>query len=128
MRPWSLAAAAAGAGAAYRLGAVRRQLRRADPQLRTSSAHLMAFLSPHTMNAAHRLSALRRPRPVPGVTVRDEHVEVEGRNVPLIVLEPAGRDRPSPALLWLHGGGYTMQRAADPSRTCRASPASSACW
>lgn len=114
MRAWSIVVAAlAGAGLARRLGAVHHHLQRADPDLRTLSAHLTAFMSPRTMDVTRRLASLRRPHPVPGVAVRDERAEADGRGVDLIVMEPAGRDRPSPALLWLHGGGYTMQRAAD---------------
>lgn len=70
-------------------------------------------MSPRTLRLIRALTALRR-----GET---EGVEVltldSGAGVRLF--RPTGVAEPTPALLWIHGGGYVMGRAQQDDRLCR---------
>lgn len=58
-----------------------------------------------------RLSGLRRPRPVPGVTIRDAIVPVAGnRSLRVRLYIPDIPAASRPAMLWLHGGGFLFGR------------------
>lgn len=43
-----------------------------------------------------------------GVAVRDERLALAGRTLDVRIFEPAGRARPGRALLYMHGGGWTL--------------------
>jgi len=63
------------------------------------------------MRALERLQGTRTPDGVDVVPLGD------GAGVR--VFRPAGSATPSPALLWIHGGGYVIGRAAQDDRLCR---------
>jgi acetyl esterase/lipase len=50
--------------------------------------------------------AFAAPRP-PGITVSDERVAAEGRDIPIRIYRPEGQGTGA-GLLYLHGGGYIM--------------------
>jgi len=57
----------------------------------------------------------------PGVT-RSEHA-IPGfdgdPDVGVLLYKPAGRATPAPAMVWIHGGGYVIGKAADDDLACR---------
>ncbi|MFZ4519313.1 MAG: alpha/beta hydrolase [Microthrixaceae bacterium] len=54
-------------------------------------------------------AAITRPTPpVAGTTVRELLPGPDGPPVRLLVIEPEGRDRPGPAVFFIHGGGLVM--------------------
>lgn len=85
------------------------------PDLRLAGRLLpRAVVSTRTLPAvrtAYRLLSLVRPRDVSVVHV-SPHARVR-------VFRPPGAQRPGPALLWVHGGGYVIGRAQQDDRTCR---------
>lgn len=79
---------------------------------RVAPRHL---IGPRTLPPLRRLSAFRegRARETPGVEV----ITLEsGAGVRLF--RPVGADEPTPALLWIHGGGYVMGTARQDDRLC----------
>ncbi|MGI9576815.1 MAG: alpha/beta hydrolase, partial [Microthrixaceae bacterium] len=86
-----------------------------DPELRT-----MARLLPRGVGSERALRVIRplerlvdRRPPPPGITV--EHAG----SVPIRVQRPEGEaDAPHPAVLWLHGGGYVLGKAAQDDKNC----------
>jgi acetyl esterase/lipase len=84
-----------------------------DPELRAALAEFMAdgpqALTPATIPAARAAN--------PGRLITDDDlrhggtITVERRtagDVPVLILRPAGRSRPLPAMVYLHGGGLVM--------------------
>ncbi len=72
------------------------------------------LLGPRTLPLMRRLERLQRIRAPDGVDV----VPL-GEGAGVRVFRPAGIAAPSPALLWIHGGGYVIGRAAQDDRLCR---------
>ncbi|MBP2419095.1 alpha/beta hydrolase [Microlunatus capsulatus] len=106
-----LAVTALGAGAALvRAGGRRRALVAAVPaDLRHPALYLPFTVSAPLLRLVRRTT----PRPsalAPGTTVRRKRVPGRDGSPPVDVLvyEPAGRRRPSGALLWVHGGGFVL--------------------
>jgi acetyl esterase/lipase len=90
------------------LAARRAAVDRVPPELRAPICWLPLAINGLT------LPLLRRLPPPPtavreGVTVVQRTVGLPGRRpVPVHVYEPSGRDRPSGAVLWIHGGGLVI--------------------
>jgi acetyl esterase/lipase len=95
---------------------VSGEVGRVDPELRRIGWFLpRGVAGDRTLRLVRPLERLldRRPLP-PGVTV--EHAG----EVPLRVQRPDPRPNgPGPAVLWLHGGGYVLGKAAQDDRNCR---------
>jgi len=72
-----------------------------------------AAVGPRTLKPVRMLTGLPGRMPAKGVTV-----EKVGP-VSVRVHRPIAGDRPLPALLWIHGGGYVMGTAAQDDRMCR---------
>lgn len=72
------------------------------------------LIGPKTMPVMRVLERLHGTRPPDGVDVIPL-----GDGVGVRVFRPAGLTRPAPALLWIHGGGYVIGRAAQDDRLCR---------
>lgn len=101
----SLAGMTALAGWTWQRG---RAIARVSPELRDPLMWL-----PLSINSKATLAVARRffeqPKvPVAGVAVRQESVEADGVDIPVVVYEPEGRQVPGPALLWIHGGGTVL--------------------
>ena len=88
-----------------------------DPELRSIARVLpRSFVGERALKVIRPLERLmdRRPLP-PGVTL--EHAG----SVPVRVQRPDVRDGdagPRPAILWLHGGGYVLGKAAQDDKNC----------
>ena len=98
----SAAVAAAAVAAAPR---VRRQLRMIDgidPQFRVPMAYVPLTINATTLTLSRRMSAPTAD--LAGVEVR--------------VYDPAGRTDGSPAVLYIHGGGYVIGTAAGDDAVC----------
>lgn len=85
------------------------------PQLRFSGAVCRIFLGRYTPGLMRLLGLLSRPirpLPPPGVRVAREYLTREdGSRMRMLMLTPkkrSGGDKPLPAVMWLHGGGYSM--------------------
>ncbi|HWG23301.1 MAG TPA: alpha/beta hydrolase [Actinospica sp.] len=70
---------------------------------------------PRTLGLQRRLDALSRLRRVPDVSVIQLPTGASVR-----LHEPAPTSAPTPALLWIHGGGYVIGAAQQEDRLCRA--------
>jgi len=87
-----------------------------DPELRTLARVLPRGLAgDRALRVIRPLERMMDRRPPPaGVTVE------RAGSVPVRVQRPAGvGDAPRPALLWLHGGGYILGKAAQDDKNCR---------
>ena len=68
----------------------------------------------HTMTAAEvrakldNLGADKRPPRPEGLEVEDIVAELDGRNLAMRIYRPAGLKGPQPAMLYFHGGGWTI--------------------
>jgi acetyl esterase/lipase len=110
-----LAAALVAAATATALVRRARTMAGVHPELRTAALWL-----PLSIGNRWTLTAVRRmwthtTTPVDGVTVTGHGVP-GGRDV--LVHEPAGRARPSGALLWIHGGGFVLGRPEGDAELC----------
>lgn len=78
------------------------------PDLRVPALYApMSLSGPRSLQAGR---SMMRPTAVrDGVVARDERVGPDATRV--VVYEPAGRSRPSGALVWIHGGGLVMGSA-----------------
>lgn len=98
--------ALAGAGAA--LLRRHRKVARVPSDLRTPVLYVPLSITGE--RSLRRGRSMMRPTVVrEGVITRDERVGPDATRV--VVYEPAGRDRPSGALVWIHGGGLVMGTA-----------------
>ncbi|MEV6769437.1 alpha/beta hydrolase [Nocardia sp. NPDC051030] len=81
----------------------------------------MARYLPRTVVGPRRLRLIRR---LIGLTPLDPRanavVAQSGPHVPVRVFRPAGHSGPMPGLLWMHGGGTVVGRAAMEDTQCRA--------
>jgi acetyl esterase/lipase len=95
----------------YRLERTRRRMADVPEELRDPKLFIPTTISNDTaLRIGRRLIGSAPPGPIAaGVTVGTERIPVSGRpDVRVLVYEPAGRTRPSPALVWIHGGGLVM--------------------
>jgi acetyl esterase/lipase len=101
-----LGAAALAAGAAVRAVARRRAaIAPVAPDLRTPMLYVpMSLHSDRALRLMRRIPA--RPAPL-AVGVELAERTTDG-GVPVHVYEPPARNRPSGALLWIHGGGFVL--------------------
>lgn len=111
-------AVALGIARAARLVARRKQLLAEIP----AELRHWVLLIPTSITNRLSLRIARRivsvpTRPIEGCLVRDEHAPAvgssrdEGGGVRIVVYEPVDRQRPTGALLWIHGGGLVMASA-----------------
>ncbi len=99
--------AATGRGLAQRRAAIAA----VAPELRHPALWLVSGLrGPRSVRAVRSLSRLAPLATVEGVEIGEHIVPAAGAqpSVRVVVYEPAGRTRPSGALLWIHGGGLVM--------------------
>lgn len=90
------------------------QLRRVPRELRTLNLRM-----PTPMWHASLAPVLRRLTDIPTVVVDGVRVqEVEAGPVRVLLYEPAGRSRPSGAVVWMHGGGLMLGRAENANERC----------
>ncbi len=84
------------------------------PELRSVARFTpRTLISPWTLPVLRRLTGLQRPR-TDGVEVLTLPSGVGVR-----LYRPAGTAQPTPALLWIHGGGYVLGTAAQDDLLCR---------
>ncbi len=87
----------------------RRALAPVAPELRNWQLLLPVELANERTLPIGRRVLGRSTACAPGVTSREVEVTAAGGGrVRTLVYEPAGRTRPSGAVLWIHGGGYVM--------------------
>lgn len=96
-----------GAVAAAAVARRYRTISAVAPALRTPDLWLPLWVDNRLLLAIGRRLYSRTTEPVAGVTVVQRQVP-GGQDV--FVYEPAGRERPSGALLWIHGGGTILGR------------------
>lgn len=111
----AVALAALGAATVSRWGARRwSSLQEISPELRVSPMMLLPLAPRHdaVVRGMQRLSARARP-PLPEMARWEQVPGADGQHaVPVVVYDPPGRDAPSGALLWVHGGGRVVGGAA----------------
>jgi acetyl esterase len=75
--------------------------------VRTRMADYPQSRDPDARRRRFEAYAARFDLPAPdGVIVRDAYAAATGRELPLRLFRPLGRDAPLPTLLYLHGGGF----------------------
>jgi len=85
---------------------VREAVARVAPELRTPLLHLVATPLTAKKLRAFRLIFKVRTKPGRGVSVTERYIGEP--SVRTVVFTPVYRDVPSPAVLWIHGGGYVV--------------------
>lgn len=112
------AAAAAAVAATPRVQRQKRMVDAIDPQFRVPMAYLPLTFTPTVVKAYRRA-------PVPSVDLGDVALDVrtlpaaDGLDgVEVRIYEPAGRSDGSPAVLFIHGGGYVIGSAAGDDALC----------
>jgi acetyl esterase/lipase len=85
------------------------------PDLRTPILWLPLFVDNPLVLAAGRRLFDRTSEPVAGTAI-SQHEVLGGQDV--FVYEPAGRQRPTGALLWIHGGGTILGRPETDHELC----------
>jgi len=93
---------------------VRRALRKVPRELRTPLMYVPVSVTNYWVLRAARRAVVTRTRVEPGVVLREERVG----HVPVNVYEPASRNRPSAALVWVHGGGLIAGGLAQDHDLC----------
>ncbi|MCV7344773.1 alpha/beta hydrolase [Mycolicibacterium rhodesiae] len=84
------------------------------PELRKAARFTpRALISPRTLPVLRRLTGLQRPK--------NDGVEVLTleSGIGIRLYRPAGAPTTTPALLWIHGGGYVLGTAAQDDALCR---------
>jgi acetyl esterase/lipase len=104
-----------GAAAAAAVLRCHRTLAAVAPDLRTPDLWLPLSVDNRFSLAIGRRLYRRTTEPVAGVTV-SQHEIPGGRDA--FVYEPAGRQRPSGALLWIHAGGTILGRPEGDHALC----------
>ncbi len=105
---------------ASRIAARRPAVAAVPAELRNPVLYLRFELrSERQLNMGRRLLARGMP-PVAGVELAEQTAPgLEGTSdVRIVTYEPAGREQPSGALLWIHGGGMVMGTTAQDDRFC----------
>ncbi len=106
------------AGAATALVARRRMIAAIPAELRNPLLYLPLSVSGERSLQFGR-STMPRPAPLrPGVSSRDVTIAGPGGDLKVVVYEREGRTGPSPALLWIHGGGLIMGTADGDNDLC----------
>lgn len=122
VRPFRLVPLALAGAALFGLTRRHRRVSTVAPELRHPQLYLpMSLTSDRSLRIGRQLFAKApQPPPAPGVDVRTEHVPAaDGRPaVRVVVHERIGRDGPSGALVWFHGGGLVMGTADQSSPLC----------
>lgn len=85
---------------------VREAVSRVAPELRSPLLPLIATPLTAKKLRAFRLIFVVRTKPGPGVSVTERYIGEP--SVRTVVFTPVYRDVPSPAVLWIHGGGYVV--------------------
>jgi acetyl esterase/lipase len=122
VRPARVVLGLATVGALAAARSARRRhtaLRAVVPDLRHPLLHLPLTLSGPLLRLVRRMPA--RPGPlVDGVTLEERTVPALDGGPPLRVLvyDVPGRQRPSGALLWIHGGGFVVGEPGVDNRFC----------
>lgn len=115
---FSAAVAAAVAAAAP---VVRRQLRVVDgidPQFRVPMAYVPLTINARTLTLSRRAAAPSADLGDVALDVRVLPAEAGLAGVEVRVYDPAGRADGSPAVLYIHGGGYVIGTAAGDDAVC----------
>ena len=92
-------------------GILRRRpaVSKVHPELRSPLLYAPLSLRDHrSLQLGRGLLAGRTTPIAEGVDVDERSVEDDDGSTRVLVYEPQGRTRPSPALIWLHGGGFVM--------------------
>ena len=107
-----------------------------DPELREPVREMMGeFVVLDDIPAARLAMKSLMEAKAAATSVLDQ-VEVEERSAPgpegapdviLTIIRPKNRERPLPALLWMHGGGYVMGCAAEDEAACARMAAEADC-
>lgn len=85
-----------------------------DPQLRR-----VARFIPRQGISGWSLPLLKRLPRLPGTNAAGVEVLTLGCGTGIRLYRPPGTDAPTPALLWIHGGGYVIGDAAQDDALCR---------
>ena len=104
----------------FGVGRRRRLISRVAPELRNARLYIpMSFRNRLTLRIGRRLPAQAGPI-ADGVDVRIEHVPGDAGqpSVRVVFYERGDRDRPSGALVWIHGGGLVMGTAESGNELC----------
>lgn len=100
---------------------VRRQLRMIDtidPQFRVPMAYLPLTINARTLTLSRRAAAPTADLGDVALDVRVLPAEAGLAGVEVRVYDPAGRADGSPAVLYIHGGGYVIGTAAGDDTAC----------
>ncbi|WP_417348803.1 alpha/beta hydrolase fold domain-containing protein [Ferrimonas sp.] len=86
-----------------------------DPEIRAPLQHLppeLAVITEETvLDARATVHSMLKFPDTPGVTVERRPVVTPEREVPVFIYRPEHAPAVTPAILWIHGGGYIMGRA-----------------
>ena len=119
MRAWRAAAVASIiVGPALFIKRRQEDMARVAPELRNPLLFLPISV---TNDAAMRLTrryGLRKTQTEPGVHVQQRSVAVDSRSIDVFIYEPEGRQTPSGALLWIHGGGRVVGSPVSDHHIC----------
>ncbi len=98
----------------------RAAVERVAADLRSPILHVpFSVANERTLGLVRSLAARADTPVVGGVTVTHRLAEADGApSTRVVVYEPAGRERPSGALLWIHGGGLVMGRPEQAHTWC----------
>ncbi|MBL8672958.1 MAG: alpha/beta hydrolase [Alphaproteobacteria bacterium] len=105
-----------------------------DPPLERFAPKIVTFfpkpipeLTPQEFRSIVETAAKRsNPFHPPGVTAEDLTADLPGAAIPVRIYRPKG-DRPHPAILWLHGGGFVAGSIVTHDPVCAGICASASC-
>ncbi|MCC5950997.1 MAG: alpha/beta hydrolase [Acidimicrobiia bacterium] len=111
-----LAAAAGAAAAAVGLRRRHAAVAAVRPELRSPALYLPVSVGSERSLRVLRTLMAARPSPTDPATMTTDHRTTDG--VRVLLHQRPDRQRPSPAVLWLHGGGTVMGRPEGSTAIC----------
>lgn len=96
----------------------QEELSKVAPELRNPLLLLPMSVTNDTAMRLMRKYGIRKSQAEPGVHVQQRSIAFDGRSIDVYLYEPEGRQTPSGALLWIHGGGRVLGNPVSDHHIC----------